>query len=79
MPPFTEVLQSLQDLHIIQFDVVVAKEDFVSLRYTAEGTHTGEPHNGIRSTGQHAQWTAQGSFIMVRHLTTTRGSGSDLP
>ncbi|TFY67690.1 hypothetical protein EVJ58_g1445 [Rhodofomes roseus] len=59
-----KVLQSLNDLHIIQFDVVIAKEDFVSLRYTAEGTHTGEPHGGIQPNGQHAQWTAQGSFIM---------------
>jgi len=58
------VMSSLQDLHIIQFDVVVAKENFVSLRYTATGSHIGEPHNGIPATQRKAQWTAAGNFVI---------------
>lgn len=54
----------MQDLHIIQFDTVIAKENFVSLRYTAEGTHKGKPHSGIEPTGRHAIWTAQGIFML---------------
>ncbi|KAL4246235.1 NTF2-like domain superfamily protein [Abortiporus biennis] len=58
------VMSSLTDLHIIQFDVVVAKENFVSLRYTATGSHIGAPHNGIAPTGRKAQWTAAGNFVV---------------
>ncbi|KAF7798965.1 hypothetical protein EIP86_010194 [Pleurotus ostreatoroseus] len=58
------VMKSLNNLHIIQFDVVVAKENFVSLRYTATGSHSGEPFNGIPTTGRKAQWTAAGNFVL---------------
>ncbi|KZP01015.1 hypothetical protein CALVIDRAFT_533323 [Calocera viscosa TUFC12733] len=61
----SKILHSLPDLHIKQFDVVLAKENYVSLRYSAEGTHIGEPHNGIDPTQQHADWTAQGIFFMT--------------
>ncbi|TCD66233.1 hypothetical protein EIP91_001636 [Steccherinum ochraceum] len=60
----SHVMSSLQDLHIIQFDVVVAKENFVSLRYTATGSHIGGPHNGIQATKRKAQWTAAGNFVI---------------
>lgn len=78
----SKVMNALNDLHIIQFDVVVAKgtlillynhflliessnlENFVSLRYTATGSHVGGPHNGIQPTKRKAQWTAAGNFIM---------------
>ncbi|KZV96549.1 NTF2-like protein [Exidia glandulosa HHB12029] len=59
-----QVLSSLTDLHIIHFDVVTAKDDTVALRYSAEGTHKGLPHNGIQATGKHATWTAQGHFVL---------------
>ncbi|KAI0090527.1 hypothetical protein BDY19DRAFT_935666 [Irpex rosettiformis] len=59
-----KVMSALSDLHIVQFDVVVAKENFVSLRYTATGSHNGGPHNGIQPTGRRAQWTAAGNFIV---------------
>ncbi|KAA1476533.1 NTF2-like protein [Dentipellis sp. KUC8613] len=58
------VMSALRDLHIIQFDVVVAKENFVSLRYTATGSHIGAAHNGIPPTRRKAQWTAAGNFII---------------
>ena len=32
------------------------------LRYTAEGSHCGEPHNGIEMTGRKARWTAAAIF-----------------
>jgi len=60
----SKVLRSLQDLHIVHFDIVIAKENFVSLRYTAEGTHEGQKHADVEPSGKHAQWTAQGSFIL---------------
>ena len=39
-------------------------ENFVSLRYTARGSHIGAPHNGIPLTGRRAQWTAVGNFMI---------------
>jgi len=60
----SHVMASLKDLYIIHFDVVVAKENFVSLRYTATGSHIGEPHNGIPATKRKAQWTAAGNFVI---------------
>ncbi|TFY75726.1 hypothetical protein EWM64_g8284 [Hericium alpestre] len=59
-----EVMASLKDLHIIKFNVVVAKENFVSLRYTATGSHIGAPHGGIPATKLKAQWTAAGTFVI---------------
>lgn len=58
------VMSALNDLHIVQFDVVVAKENFVSLRYTATGSHIGTAHNGIPPTQRKAQWTAAGNFVI---------------
>jgi predicted ester cyclase len=57
-----KVMSSLSDLHIVSFDVIHAKGPLVALRYTAEGTHKGEPHNGIEPTGKHGKWTASGLF-----------------
>lgn len=42
----------------------VQTENFVSLRYTATGSHVGAPHNGIQPTGRRAQWTACGNFVL---------------
>ncbi|KAI0795289.1 hypothetical protein BC629DRAFT_1439566 [Irpex lacteus] len=50
-----KVMSALNDLHIVRFDVVVAK---------ATGSHNGGPHNGIQPTGRRAQWTAAGNFIV---------------
>ena len=37
-------------------DAVVAEDDLVTVRYTAEGTHTGE-YRGVEPTGHAAEWT----------------------
>ena len=42
-------------------------ENFVSLRYTATGSHVGEPHAGIPASGKKAQWTAAGNFVLDEH------------
>ncbi|KAI9661184.1 MAG: hypothetical protein M1821_009511 [Bathelium mastoideum] len=60
----SHVMSSLKDLHIIQFDVVIPKGNFVALRYTATGSHIGEPHNGIKATQRRGQWTAAGNFLL---------------
>lgn len=39
-------------------------ENFVSLRYTATGSHIGSDHNGIPPTKRKAQWTAAGNFVI---------------
>jgi len=38
-------------------------ENFVSLRYTATGTHDGDDHNGIKATHKEGEWTGAGNFI----------------
>lgn len=55
-------MKQVNDLHFVNFDVLFAKEDRVCLRYTAEGSHSGEPHGNINATGKKAQWTATGTF-----------------
>ena len=57
-----KVMKSVNDLHFVSFDVLFAKDDRVCLRYTAEGSHSGEPHGDIQATGKKAQWTASAIF-----------------
>lgn len=58
----SKVMACVSDLHIKQFDIAFAKGDHVCLRYSAEGSHCGEPHNGIEPTGNRASWTAAALF-----------------
>lgn len=37
-------MKSLNDLKIVNFDYLIAKDDQVALRYSAEGSHSGEPY-----------------------------------
>ena len=57
-----KLMQQIADLHIVSFDVAFAKGDRVCLRYTAEGSHCGEPHGDIAATGKKARWTASALF-----------------
>lgn len=58
----SEIMKQVNDLHFVSFDVLFAKEDRVCLRYTAEGSHSGQPHGKINATGLKAQWTATAIF-----------------
>ena len=71
-------MKSINDLHLIAFDHIVAKDDYVALRYSAEGSHNGEPYQSnqkmilesalidtlsdVEATGRKAKWTATGLF-----------------
>lgn len=55
-------MSAIADLHIISYDIVFAKDGHVLLRYSAEGSHCGQPHNGIEPSGRKAQWTAAAIF-----------------
>ena len=57
-----KIMQQVNDLHIVNFDVLFAKGDNVCIRYTAEGTHSGAPHGDIEASGKKAQWTASALF-----------------
>jgi hypothetical protein len=39
-------MRSITNLYIITFDYITAKDDQVSLRYSAEGSHDGEAYKG---------------------------------
>lgn len=56
------LMEQVNDLHIVSFDVLFAKADRVCLRYTAEGSHSGEPHGDIAPTGRTARWSAAALF-----------------
>jgi hypothetical protein len=47
---------------IVNFDVLFAKGDRVCLRYTAEGSHRGQPHANILPTGRTACWSTAAIF-----------------
>jgi predicted ester cyclase len=57
-----KLMKQVNDLHLVSFDVLFAKGDRVALRYTAEGSHSGEPHGKIPPTGRKARWTASALF-----------------
>lgn len=67
------VMKSVNDLRIIQFDQAWAKDSHVLLRYTAEGSHRGDPYKGMEATGRHARWSAAAIFEVedgkIRSLT----------
>lgn len=56
------VMKSVSDLEILSFDQAWAKEGHVLLRYTARGSHGGEPYGDIAATGRSAQWCAAAIF-----------------
>jgi hypothetical protein len=56
------VMASVPDLHIIRFDQAWAKGGHVLLRYTAEGSHCGQPYKGIERTCKRARWGAAAIF-----------------
>lgn len=55
-------MSAIADLHIVSYDIVFAKDGHVLLRYSAEGSHCGQPHNGIEPSGNKAKWTAAAIF-----------------
>ena len=57
-----KVMSCIADLHITSYDIVFAKDGHVLLRYSAEGSHCGQPHNGIEPSGKKAKWTAAAIF-----------------
>ena len=67
------VMKSVNDLRILRFDRVFAKNGHVLLRYTAEGTFGGEPYMDIPANGRKAQWSAAAIFEVedgkVKHFT----------
>jgi predicted ester cyclase len=56
------LMKQVNDLHLISFDVMFASGHWVALRYSAEGSHCGEPHGSIPPTGKRARWTAAALF-----------------
>ena len=56
------LMTQVDDLHIINFDVLFCSGDRVCARYTAQGSHHGEPHGDIKPTGRRAQWSAAALF-----------------
>ena len=57
-----KIMKQVADLHLVSFDVFFAAGDQVCLRYTAEGSHCGEPHGAIAPSGRKARWTAAALF-----------------
>jgi hypothetical protein len=55
-------MKQVADLHFVSFDVLFSPKKTAFVRYTAEGMHGGEPHNGIEPTGKKATWTATATF-----------------
>jgi predicted ester cyclase len=57
-----KIMKQVSDLGFSSIDVLFAKGDRVCLRYTAQGSHNGEPHGDIPATGRKACWTASAIF-----------------
>ncbi|OBG74364.1 MULTISPECIES: ester cyclase [unclassified Mycobacterium] len=56
------LMEQVDDLRIVSYDVCFAKADRVCLRYSAEGTHRGRPHGDLEPTGRTARWSAAALF-----------------
>jgi hypothetical protein len=61
-----KIMAQVADLNLVSLDVFFAKGDRVRLRYTAEGSHCGEPRGDIPPTGCKAKWTAAAIFRVDR-------------
>jgi hypothetical protein len=61
----SHVMASIADLHIVCYDQVFAKDGHVLLRYTAEGSHCGEAHNGIQKSGNKAKCKFTEEVVVV--------------
>ncbi|CAF0858643.1 unnamed protein product [Rotaria sordida] len=57
-----KLMKSINDLRITEINYLIAKDDQVALRYSAEGSHCGQPYEGIQATGRKAKWTAAALF-----------------
>jgi hypothetical protein len=57
-----QLMKQVNDLHLVSFDVLFAAGQRVCLRYSAEGSHSGEPHGNIAPTRRKARWTAAALF-----------------
>ena len=57
-----QLMKQVNDLHFVTFDVFFTRGDRVCMRYTAEGTHSGEPNGKIPPSGRKSQWTAYAIF-----------------
>jgi len=53
-----EIMKSISDLKILQYDAIICKTNMVCLRYTAQGSHSGEALHGVKGNGKHAIWHA---------------------
>ncbi|GAB4815561.1 hypothetical protein N2152v2_002607 [Parachlorella kessleri] len=60
-----KLMKAVNNLHITGYDVEFAKGDQVCLRYTAEGSHSGEPHGDIQPTHKKAHWSAAALFQLT--------------
>jgi hypothetical protein len=56
------LMKQVNDLYLVSLDVFFAHSNRVCLRYTAEGSHSGEPHGSIPATRRTARWTAAALF-----------------
>ena len=85
-----EVMDSVHDLKLLQYDWIVAKDNVVALRYTAAGSHTGQPWHGVAGDGAKATWhaamffevdQAQGkiSKVSATHSTAHRHTARHAP
>jgi predicted ester cyclase len=57
-----KLMEQVNDLRLVSFDVLFASGGRVCLRYTAEGSHSGAPHGKLPPTGRRARWTASALF-----------------
>jgi predicted ester cyclase len=56
------LMEQVNDLHLVSYDVLFGADDRVCLRYTAEGAHRGAPHGDVPPTGRRARWSAAAIF-----------------
>ncbi len=58
----SKVMACVSDIHIDSYNLIFARGGLVYLRYSASGSHNGEPHNGIEPSGNKAAWHAEAMF-----------------
>ncbi|UJR32764.1 hypothetical protein I4U23_020224 [Adineta vaga] len=65
-----KLMKSIGDMHIINFDYILAKGNQVAIRYTVEGSHCREPYRGITASRKKATWTVVGIFQLENSKIT---------
>ena len=59
-----KVMECLPDFHVVKYDTLLAKQNWVCIRSISEASHTGKPFKNIQPSGKVGKWVIN-DFIEI--------------